>query len=86
MSIDVTLMRLSDELRRRRRERGMRQRDLAVLAGVSRALVIRAEKGDPSIAIGTVAKLFWSMGGELVVDTARRPTLEEAARLFNDED
>lgn len=62
----------------------MRQRDLAELAGVSRALVIRAEQGDPSIAIGTISRLFWSMGGELVVDTARRPTLEEAARLFDD--
>lgn len=62
----------------------MSQRDLAEMAGVSRALVIRAEQGDPSIAIGSIARLLWCTGGELTVDTARRPTLEEAARLFDD--
>ena len=86
MITHVTLMRLSDELRQRRRARGLRQTDLAKLAGVSRALVIRAEQGDETTAIGNIVKLFWSMGAELVVDTARRPTLEEAARLFDDED
>jgi transcriptional regulator with XRE-family HTH domain len=82
MDANLNLARLGNELRRRRTARGMTQAELARRTRLSRALIIRAEQGDTSIAIGNFAKLLGAMGGELIAETARRPTLDEAAGLF----
>lgn len=82
MDTSITLLRLAEELRRRRRARGLTQAHLAKAAGVSRSLVVRAEKADETVAIGTFANLLWLTGGELTVGAARRPTLDEARVLF----
>ena len=76
---------LGAQLRRRRLARGLTQAQLATMARLSRAIVIRAEKGDPTIAIGNVARLFAATGGELQAATTRLPTLEEVSALFPDE-
>ena len=81
----VSLLRLGAELRTRRQARGLTQAELAKRAQLSRTLVIRAEKGDPKIAIGSVARLFDAIGAELAVESRRLPTLEEVAQLFPDE-
>jgi hypothetical protein len=52
---------------------------------LSRSLVIRAEQGDPTIAIGNIAKLLSATGAELQAETTRLPTLEEIPALFPDE-
>ena len=81
----LSLSRLGAELRCRRLARGLTQAQLATMARLSRAIVIRAEKGDPTIAIGNVARLFAATGGELQAATTRLPTLEEVSALFPDE-
>lgn len=73
-----SLMLLGIELRRRRQARGLTQAQLAARARLSRAVVIRAEKGDRTIAIGNVAKLLWVVGEDLDARASRYPTLEEA--------
>lgn len=85
MDSSLSLSRLGAELRRRRLARGLTQVQLATMARLSRAVVIRAEKGDPSIAIGNVARLFAATGAELHAATTRLPTLEEVSALFPDE-
>jgi transcriptional regulator with XRE-family HTH domain len=85
MKATETLAPLGAELRARRRSRGWTQADLARRTRLSRALVVRAERGDPTIAIGNIAKLFGATGAELRVETMRLPTLEEVGALFPDE-
>ncbi|HEU5234175.1 MAG TPA: helix-turn-helix transcriptional regulator [Terriglobales bacterium] len=82
MDANINLAQIGTELRKRRISRGLTQAELAKRANLSRALIIRAEQGDTSISIGNFAKLLGATGGELAVETARRPTLEEAADLF----
>jgi transcriptional regulator with XRE-family HTH domain len=81
----ATHLSLGAELRARRRSRGWTQADLARRTRLSRALVVRAERGDPTIAIGNIAKLFGATGAELRAETMRLPTLEEVGALFPDE-
>lgn len=85
MDANLNLSRLGNELRGRRTARGITQAELARRTRLSRALVIRAEQGDTSISIGNFAKLLGAIGSELVAETARRPTLSEAAQLFADD-
>lgn len=80
-----SLQRLGADLRMRRVARGLTQADLAKRASLSRALVIRAERGDPTIAIGNVARLLDATGAALVAETRRLPTLEEVSAMFPDE-
>jgi transcriptional regulator with XRE-family HTH domain len=83
--MNATNLSLGAELRARRRARGWTQADLARRTRLSRALVIRAEQGDPTISIGNVAKLFGATGAQLRAETTRLPTLEEVGALFADE-
>jgi transcriptional regulator with XRE-family HTH domain len=85
MDASPTLSRLGAELRQRRLSRGVTQAELARRTRLSRALVVRAERGDPTIAIGNIAKLLAATGAELRIETARLPTLDEVETLFPDE-
>jgi HTH-type transcriptional regulator / antitoxin HipB len=85
MDTSPSLAQLGAELKARRRGRGWTQADLAQRTQLSRALVVRAERGDPTIAVGNIAKLFRATGAELRVETQRLPTLEEVGALFGDE-
>ena len=49
-------------IRSRRRALGLSQRALGDLAGVSRSMVARAERGDPSLAWSVVVKLTQAIG------------------------
>jgi transcriptional regulator with XRE-family HTH domain len=80
-----TLAQIGSDLKTRRRARGWTQAELARRTRLSRALVVRAEQGDPTIAIGSFLKLFGATGAELRAETKRMPTLEEVGELFRDE-
>jgi len=85
MKTSPALSELGATLKARRRARGWTQAELARRTQLSRALVVRAERGDPTIAVGSITKLFGATGAELRAETRRLPTLEEVGELFGDE-
>lgn len=80
-----TLIRLGSELRKRRLARGLTQAQLAEHARLDRKVAIRAERGDPTVAIGNFARLLDVIGASLSVEVTHRPTLEEVSTFFPDE-
>lgn len=56
------LERLGSDIRGARLRRGIAVADLAVRAGTSPSSVVRLEKGDPGVAIGTLADVLVSLG------------------------
>jgi transcriptional regulator with XRE-family HTH domain len=58
----TAISRLGKDLRAARLRRRMPAADLAVRAGVSLSTVARLEKGDPGVAIGTLADVLVAMG------------------------
>jgi len=79
---DVILLRLADQIRSMRAQRGLSQSDLAAAAGVNRKTIIQLEKGAAGIALGTVVAVLESMGGELSVVPASKPTTAEVQSLL----
>jgi transcriptional regulator with XRE-family HTH domain len=69
-----TRERLGAELRETRQELGLGQRSVALNAGCSQALVVRAERGDPGVSLDMLGQIASSLGGELIV-TYRRPVV-----------
>lgn len=56
------LVRLGHDVRGARLRRGMAVADLAVRAGTSPSTIARLEKGDPGVAIGTLADILVVLG------------------------
>ncbi|NML06790.1 helix-turn-helix transcriptional regulator [Sphingomonas sp. G-3-2-10] len=56
------LVRLGKDLRAARLRRGMAIGDLAVRAGASTSTIIRMEKGEPGVGIGTLADVMVVFG------------------------
>ncbi len=56
------LERLGRDIRGARLRRGIAVADLAVRAGTSQSTVTRLEKGDPGVAIGTLADILVVLG------------------------
>jgi len=56
------LERLGRDIRGARLRRGIAVADLAVRAGTSQSTVARLEKGDPGVAIGTLADILVVLG------------------------
>ena len=79
---DVILLRLADQIRSMRAQRGLSQSHLAAAAGVNRKTIIELEKGAAGIALGTVVAVLESMGGELSVVPASKPTTAEVQSLL----
>lgn len=79
---DVILLRLADQIRSMRAQRGLSQSHLAAAAGVNRKTIIELEKGSAGIALGTVVAVLESMGGELSVVPASKPTTAEVQSLL----
>lgn len=79
---DIILRRLADQIRRMRTQRGLNQSDVAAAAGVNRKTIIELEKGAAGIALGTVVAVLESMGGELSVIPASKPTTAEVQSLL----
>lgn len=59
------LLALGNSIRRLRKERGISQEHLALLAEVDRSYVGRVERGDNNVAILTLAKLAKALGVSL---------------------
>lgn len=56
------LERLGEDVRSARLRRSVAVADLAVRAGTSPSTIARLEKGDPGVAIGTLADILVSLG------------------------
>lgn len=61
-----TAQRLGEEVRRRRHELGLDQRELALVAGVSRRTVHAIEHGKPTIQLAPLAAVIHAVGLGLV--------------------
>lgn len=79
---DVILLRLAHQIRSMRVQRGLSQSALAAAASVNRKTIIELEKGAAGIALGTVVAVLESMGGELSVVPASKPTTVELRSLL----
>lgn len=82
--IELQATRLGNDLRRMRLARGLTQAQLAELAGMSREKVVRMEQGRDSIALRAYLILAHALGAELMLQPARRPTLDEVRELLGD--
>ncbi|SCZ34278.1 MULTISPECIES: helix-turn-helix transcriptional regulator [unclassified Pseudomonas] len=83
MDYSLILMRLGEQVRKRRRNRGLTQANLATLAGVTRQKVIAIEKGDPSVGMLAYARVLGALDCEFAVVPAAMPTLEEIHGVFD---
>lgn len=50
-----------------RKKKGLSQRDLEKLSGVSQPVIARMEKGDVNTKIDTIMKILIALGGELTI-------------------
>jgi transcriptional regulator with XRE-family HTH domain len=85
MDTRTLLSRFGTALRTARRNRGLTQANLAVLAGLPRLKIIQVEQGDASVSIGAYAAVAAALGFEFALSPARRPTLEEVQGLLDDD-
>lgn len=63
---DALIVRLGRALSIARRRRRMTQQELANAAGVSRLTIIRAEAGQPGVAVGTLLDILTALDTRLV--------------------
>jgi transcriptional regulator with XRE-family HTH domain len=60
--VDLTLENLGARIALSRKARGLRQSDLALMAGVGRSTVVAIEKGSPEVTMGNYARALNAMG------------------------
>ncbi|SCY80074.1 MULTISPECIES: helix-turn-helix transcriptional regulator [unclassified Pseudomonas] len=83
MDYSLIVVRLGEQVRKRRLNRGLTQANLATLAGVTRQKVIAIEKGDPSVGMLAYARVLGALDCEFAVVPAAMPTLEEIQGVFD---
>lgn len=83
MDYSLIIMRLGEQVRKRRLNRGLTQANLATLAGVTRQKIIAIEKGDPSVGMLAYARVLGALDCEFAVVPAAMPTLEEIQGVFD---
>ncbi|SFW35563.1 MULTISPECIES: helix-turn-helix transcriptional regulator [Pseudomonas] len=83
MDYSLIIVRLGEQVRKRRLNRGLTQANLATLAGVTRQKVIAIEKGDPSVGMLAYARVLGALDCEFAVVPAAMPTLDEIQRVFD---
>ncbi|SCW98374.1 DNA-binding transcriptional regulator, XRE-family HTH domain [Pseudomonas sp. NFACC15-1] len=83
MDYSLIIVRLGEQVRKRRLNRGLTQANLATLAGVTRQKVIAIEKGDPSVGMLAYARVLGALDCEFAVVPAAMPTLEEIQGVFD---
>ncbi|SER33840.1 Helix-turn-helix domain-containing protein [Pseudomonas cuatrocienegasensis] len=83
MDYSLITLRLGEQLRLRRLNRGLTQAALASLAGITRQKVIAIEKGDLSVGIIAYARVLAALDAELNVVPAAMPTLDEIHGVFD---
>ena len=84
-NMDYTLitLRLGQQVRQHRLNRGLTQAQLAALACVTRQKVIAVEKGDLSVGMLAYARVLGALDCEFAVVPAVMPTLEEIQGMFD---
>lgn len=83
MDYSLIIVRLGEQVRKRRLNRGLTQANLATLAGVTRQKVIAIEKGDPSVGMLAYARVLGALDCEFAVVPAAMPTLDEIQGVFD---
>lgn len=83
MDSSLITLRLGQQLRQRRLNRGLTQVKLAALAGITRQKVIAIEKGDLSVGMAAYARVLGALDCELNVVPAAMPTLDEIQGVFD---
>ena len=83
MDYALITMRLGQQLRQRRLNRGLTQAALASLAYITRQKVIAIEKGDLSVGMMAYARVLAALDCELDAVPAAMPTLDEIHGVFN---
>lgn len=84
MDFSVITQRLGVQVRTMRLNRGYKQADLALLAGITRQKLIEIEQGSPSVSMSAYARVIAALGSEIKLVPASMPTLEEVEDLFNE--
>lgn len=75
-------LRLGEQLRQRRLNRGLTQARLAALAGITRQKVIAIEKGELTVGMSAYARALGALDCEFSVVPATMPTLDEIQGIF----
>ena len=83
MDYALIALRLGEQLRQRRLNRGLTQAALASLAGITRQKVIAIEKGGLSVGMMAYARVLAALDSEFAVVPARMPTLDEIRSVFD---
>lgn len=76
-------MRLGEQIRQRRLNRGLTQAKLAALAGITRQKIIAIERGDLSVGMMAYARVLGALDCEFSVVPAAMPTLDEIQGVFD---
>ncbi|WP_296269928.1 helix-turn-helix domain-containing protein [Pseudomonas sp. UBA6323] len=83
MDYALITLRLGEQLRLRRLNRGLTQAALASLADITRQKVIAIEKGDLTVGMMAYARVLAALDAELEVVPAAMPTLDEIQGVFD---
>ncbi|KQW33415.1 MULTISPECIES: helix-turn-helix transcriptional regulator [Pseudomonas] len=83
MDYSLIIVRLGEQVRQRRLNRGLTQANLANLAGVTRQKVIAIEKGDLSVGMLAYARVLGALDCEFAMVPAAMPTLDEIQGVFD---
>ena len=83
MDYSLITLRLGEQLRQRRLNRGLTQASLASLACLTRQKVIAIEKGGLSVGMMAYARVLAALDCELSVVPSVTPTLDEIHGVFD---
>jgi transcriptional regulator with XRE-family HTH domain len=83
MDYVLITIRLGEQIRQRRLNRGLTQARLAALAAITRQKIIAIEKGDLSVGMMAYARALAALDCELAVIPAVMPTLDEIQGIFD---
>ncbi len=83
MDYSLITLRLGEQIRQRRLNRGLTQAALASLASLTRQKIIAIEKGDMSVGMLAYARVLAALDCELSVVPAAMPTLDEIHGVFD---
>ncbi len=83
MDYALITVRLGEQIRQRRLNRGLTQARLAALAAVTRQKIIAIEKGDQSVSMLAYARVLGALDCEFALIPATMPTLEEIQGVFD---
>ena len=83
MDYSLIAVRLGEQVRQRRLNRGLTQASLAALAGITRQKVIAIERGGLSVGLAAYARVLGALDCELALVPAAMPTLDEIQGVFD---